>query len=65
MSVLSRVVRVLSSPQHVVVTVKEQRPMENAQIQPRRLAALRIATTIAQMLIGISGPTALVLGVLF
>jgi hypothetical protein len=39
--------------------------MENAQIQPRRLAALRIAMTIARMLLGISGPTALVLGVLF
>jgi hypothetical protein len=39
--------------------------MEYAQIQPTRLAALRIATTIARMLLGISGPTALVLGVLF
>jgi hypothetical protein len=39
--------------------------MEYAQIKPRRLAALRIATTTARMLIGISGPTALVLGVLF
>lgn len=39
--------------------------MEYAQIRPTRLAALRITTTIARILIGISGPTALVLGVLF
>jgi hypothetical protein len=39
--------------------------MENAQTQPRRRPALQIATTIARMLLGISGPTALVLGVLF
>jgi hypothetical protein len=38
--------------------------MENAQTQPRRRPALQIATTIARMLLGISGPTALVLGVL-
>src|SRR5262249_38824685 len=39
--------------------------MEYAQVRPTRLAALRTATTIARMLIGISGPTAFVLGVLF
>ena len=39
--------------------------MENAQTQPRRRPALQIATTVARMLLGISGPTALVLGVLF
>jgi hypothetical protein len=39
--------------------------MENAQIQPRRRSALNITTTIAQILIRICGPTALVLGVLF
>ena len=39
--------------------------MENAQTQPRRRPALQIATTIARMLLGISGPTALVLGGLF
>jgi hypothetical protein len=39
--------------------------MENAQTQPRRRPALQIATTIARMLLGISGPTALILGVLF
>jgi hypothetical protein len=39
--------------------------MENAQTQPNRHSALQIATTIARMLLGISGPTALVLGVLF
>jgi hypothetical protein len=39
--------------------------MENAQTQPRRRSALSITTTIAQLLIRICGPTALVLGVLF
>ena len=39
--------------------------MENAQTQPRRRSALNITTTIAQVLIRICGPTALVLGVLF
>jgi hypothetical protein len=39
--------------------------MQYAQIKPRRLAALRLAMTTARMLVGISGPTALVLGVLF
>ena len=39
--------------------------MENAQIQLRRRSALSITTTIARILIRITGPTALVLGVLF
>ena len=39
--------------------------MENAQTQPRQRSALSIITTIAQILIRICGPAALVLGVLF
>ena len=36
-----------------------------AQLQPRQRSALSITTTIAQVLIRICGPIALVLGVLF
>jgi hypothetical protein len=39
--------------------------MENVQTQTRRRSALSTTTTIAQILIRICGPTALVLGVLF
>jgi hypothetical protein len=39
--------------------------MENAQIQPWRRSALSITSTIARILIRITGPIAFVLGVLF